>query len=196
MKKTIAMVLLFLALFLSGCTTVSGGNYTVAAVGIEKANEDYKIFIETVVVNSEDNGRDIEKIVFEGSGATLKKASENAFKQSARALSFGHTAVIVLGDSVTESQTDDILDFCLKDLKTTVSVGVVRTENVKELLEKRSFSSVAVGYDIASLLETQHKEQNKDFANRLYQIKPLLSYEKFIELPYFTIVNDRVSFGG
>lgn len=181
---------------LSGCNNWElndNGKYIVSAIGIDKSQNDYVLSVEAVVVNSEDSERDIENLVFDGVSSTLEKAWVKAVEKSAKPLSLSHCAVVVLGQSIKSSDLEKIIEFCIKKEDLTVSVGFIRCFTAKEILSQKPFSSVAVGYDIASILETQYTQNKKSFNNRLYEIYGTKNIDG---LPLFKIAEKRVSFGG
>jgi len=169
------------------------GKYIVSAIGIDKSQNDYVLSVEAVVVNSEDSERDIENLVFGGVSPTLEKAWVKAVEKSAKPLSLSHCAVVALGESIKSSDLEQIIEFCIKKEDLTVSVGFIRCFTAKEILSQKPFSSVAVGYDIASILETQYTQNKKSFNNRLYEIYETKNIDG---LPLFKIAEKRVSFGG
>lgn len=195
LKKAIALSLI-ISLFLCGCSRNSlnkTGEYTVAAIGFSKDEDLYKVFVEAVVVNSEDSDKEISKLLFEGSAKSIEEAFKNAINQSAKPLEVSHCAVLVVENEVGQNEITDITEFCLKVKDITVSVALVKTENVKELLSLSAFSSVAVGFDIVSILETQYLEKNISFSNRLYEISRKNGQDRINALPEFTIVNERTA---
>ncbi len=197
MKKTILCLFAVLLLGLCGCSTNSlnkMGSYSVASIGFEVKDNDFILYVEAVVVNSEDSAKPIEKAVFKGKGNTPKKAYSQAISKSAKPLSLAHCATLVLSDDISKEAINDIFDFSLKEGDMTVSVAVVKSQNVEKLLATPSFSSVAVGYDIVSILETQYKERKVGFSNRLYEVT--LRENVLKDLPEFSVSDKIVSMKG
>ncbi len=193
MKKTLVCLAMTLLLSLCGCTTNSlnkMGAYSVAAIGFEENDNEFTIYVEAVVVNSEDSDKPVEKMLFDGKGDTPQKAYEEAISQSAKPWSLGHCAVLVLDKDLSSDAIDEVFDFCLKDSDITVSVSVVSSENAEKLLQAESFSSVAIGYDIVSILETQYKVRKVGFSNRLYEVAVLKKTSVLKSLPEF-LVKDK-----
>lgn len=199
MKKSL-LCLAFLLLFgLCGCTSGSlnkMGSYSVAAIGFEEKEKGFAIYVEAVVVNSEDSDKPVKKMLFKGEGNTIDKAYEKAVSQSAKPWSLGHCAVLVLSEDIDEKAIDDIFDFCLKKSEITVSVSVVKTKNAEKLLEAESYSSVAVGYDIVSVLETQYKVRKIGFSNRLYEVATQKKDDILKSLPEFSVVGEKTVMKG
>lgn len=196
MKKTLLCLTVTLLLCLCGCTTNSlnkMGSYSVAAIGFEGKDKDFSIYVEAVVVNSEDSDKPVEKMLFKGEGDTPEKAYEEAISKSAKPFSLGHCAVLVLSEDIEEQVIEDVFDFCLKERDITVSVSVVSSENVEKLLQAESFSSVAAGYDIVSILETQYKVRKIGFSNRLYEVATREKDYILKSLPEFSVLGDEIT---
>ncbi len=199
MKKTIFCLLTALLLSLCGCSTNSlnkMGSYSVAAIGFEANGTDFSIYVETVIVNSEESQKPIEKMLFKGKGDTPEKAYTKAVSNCAKPLSLGHCATLVLSEEIEEKAMSEIFDFCLEQGDITVSVAVIKTENVEKLLSLPSVSSVAVGYDIVSVLETQYRVRKISFANRLYEISVQKKSDVLKCLPEFSVKDKALSMKG
>lgn len=198
MKK--ALICLIILSFFSFCGCSSSfnktGAYSVAAIGFEGEENSFSLYVEAVVVNSENSDAPIKKMLFSGKGDTFERAYEQASAKSAKPLSLGHCAVLVLSNDAKEKAIEDFFDFCLNNRDMTVSVSVVKTENVKKLLSVESFSSVAVGYDIVSILQTQYSERKIGFANRLYEVKPRKSEYILKTIPEFSALDDSIQLKG
>ena len=118
---------------------------------------------------------------------TQNKKNKNSLnskpkKQTTQKLLLSHCGVLVMGENLTESQINEIYEFCFNERDITLSARVVVTENAKQLLQTKPVSSIAVGYDILGLIE-QYSKKDKQIKNRYFEIMAL---EKQVALPKIT----------
>lgn len=198
MKKLLIFLMILSLFSFCGCSNSVNkmGAYSVAAIGFENDEKGFSLYVEAVVVNSENSDAPIKKLLFSGQGKTLEKAYEQATVKSAKPFSLGHCAVLVLSSDINEKAIEEIFDFCLGKRDITVSVSVVKSENVKKILSLDSFSSVAIGYDMVSILQTQYSERKIAFSNRLYEVQPRKSEYVLKTIPEFSDYNGLIQLKG
>lgn len=193
--KRIVLTVLCLCL-LCGCKSSrsvisENGRFLVSAIGIDTENKDMKVTVEAIVVNSQDTEQSPKACVFEGSDTAFSKALENAVSKSAKPLDFSHCAVVVFGEKTEETAKNDVYKFCLENKQITVSVGFAKTENANKILKLKPISEIAVGYEMAVMLETAFTENKTAFNNRFFEIENArLKGEKAKTLPFFKIKDD------
>lgn len=202
MKKLPVLILVFilLCIFLCGCSFKqnfsSGANeYIIAALGFEEKEGKITVLFESIIINQEDTTAERELQIIEGTGNSINEAIENINKKTSQPLCLSHCAVAVIGTSISPNRFEEICDYCYYESEITLSVMVVATDDVKKLLSCQAISSIAVGYDIMSLLEQQSLRTGTVCKNRFYEIyskkeKPLnvvaLPFLKTTEKGYFT----------
>ena len=190
--KKIILTSLCLCL-LCGCSNVrrivsQNGRYLVSAIGIDKAESGVLVSLEAVVVNSQDSEQDIKPRVFEGRGENVETAFKEASLKTAKSFDLSHCAIIVLGQNISDKITEEVYDFCFKNSELTVSVGFVSSENANTLLNQKPISDITVGYEIATMLETQYSQNKIAFNNRFFEIANLMLKGAVQEkLPFFKI---------
>lgn len=194
MKKILAAVLCLV--LLCGCKSTrnvisQNGKFLVSAIGIDMKKGNVLVSLEAVVVNSQDSEQSPEANIFEGDGGTFTLALNSATLKSAKPLDFSHCAMIILGENLEERVKNDIYKFCRKNEQITVSVGFAETKSANGLLKLKPVSDIAVGYEIASMLETVNSEQGTAFNNRFFEIEDLrLKGKKHKPLPFFKVEQD------
>ncbi len=197
MKRLISIS--FCLCLLCGCSNVrrivsQNGRYLVSAMGVDKSESGVLVSLEAIVVNSQDSEQDIKPQVFEGQGKNVETAFKQASLKTAKPFDLSHCAIIVLGQGLDTKNKEEIYDFCFNDREITVSVGFISTESANKLLNQKPVSDIAVGYEIATMLETQYSENKISFKNRFFEIgNSALKGEEQKTLPFF-VVSDKQYF--
>lgn len=160
--------------------------YLISAMGFDQINGKLTAYLEAVIVNTEDTNAERRLELIEGNGATVKEALSNANKKTAQPLLLSHCGVVVIGNSVSPQYFSGICDYFYRENELTLSVFFVSAENASSLLSSEAISSIAVGYDIMSMLSQQSQRTGISYKNRFYQIysakaKPLNT----VAIPYF-----------
>ena len=182
--------------FLCGCRSTrsviaENGRFLVSAIGFDQKGDNVLVSVEAIVVNSGDSEQPPTATVFEGKGKTSVLALENAVKKSIKPLDFSHCAMVVLGERLTDSTVNEIYKYCLENNEITVSVGFAKTSSANKLLKLKPTSDIAIGYELAVMLETQYTQNDIRFNNRFYELENArIKGEKEVVLPFFEINNE------
>ncbi len=179
----------------SGAANTSGSHkYLISAIGFD-FEEQIKVTVEAVAVNSEDAAGK-KRILISGSGKTPDEAMKKAQKKATQPFDLSHCGSIILGDGIKGSKFDEICDYCYDTDEITFSVYMVATENAEKLLKPDPISSVAVGYDIMSILEREEESSGTDFKNSLYEVVAQKEREnKAVTLPFLKVSQDYREIG-
>ncbi len=177
MKKILLIFILLISL--CGCKQ-TGAEYIISSMGFDNSDGLLNICFEAIVINSETTESQIK--LLEGKGKTVKDGIKQIKKSATQKLLLSHCGVLVMGENLTQSQIDGIYEFCFDERDITLSARVVTTKNAKQLLQSKSVSSIAVGYDILGLIE-QYSKKDKQIKNRYFEIMAL---EKQVVLPKIT----------
>ncbi len=179
MKK---VLLIFpLLILLCGCRQTQP-EYLISSIGFDNAGGQLKTYFEAIIINSETEGQQVKLI--EGSGKTVKEAMEQVERKCTQGLLLSHCAVLVIGDSVTQKQMNNIYDFCFENPDITLSAFFVETENAKKLLSAQPLSTISVGYDILGLIRQYSENEKIKIKNRYFEIMAL---DKQVTLPKITL---------
>jgi len=168
MKKI--FICLLLLLFLGGCQKAKP-EYLISSIGIDTKNDKFNVCFEAVIINSENPEQKL--MLLKGSGDTIEQAVAQINRQCTQPLLLSHCAVIVTGETITEKQLNEILEYCYQRDEITLSAFFITTKNAEKLLSQEPVSSVCVGYDIMGLIEQYSKLKNKNFKNRFFEVMTL-----------------------
>lgn len=177
MKKPVLFLFSFILLFsLCGCSfkeTLSShnGEYIISAIGFDGLGDKIGICLEAVIVNTEDTDAERRLELIEGSGNTVEEAFYNASKKTSQPFMLSHCSIIALGEGISPKRFTEINDFCYSSGEITLSAMFVGCKKATALLSSQAISSVAVGYDIASMLEQQSRQTGINYKNCFYEIK-------------------------
>ena len=191
MKKVIASVLiLFLLCGCKGKRSViwENGRFLVATIGVDIKSGEVLVSCEAVVVNSEDTEQPPKTVVYEGKGKEFLSAMKRVSQKSPKPLDYSHCALILFGESLSENVKNEVFDYCLNNSEITVSVGFAQTKNANKLLKLEPVSDIAIGYEMAVMLETQYNQNKRAFNNRFFEIENARRKGQSIKLlPEFTV---------
>ncbi len=189
MKKLLALGLIMcVILLLCGCSATEAisseqQEYIVAALGFDGDKDEIKLTIEAIAVNTDALRDEEENLKISAMGETVTEAYFKALNQITQPLSLGHSAVSVIGSGINAHQLEEILDFHKEQPQINISAMLVFTRSAEQLLNCKPSTSVAVGYDIMSMLEVAVKGEGIDFKNRLYEV----SSQRHKSLKVFTL---------
>ena len=203
MKKLSGLILCVCLVFsLCGCSAreaISSDKqeYIVASLGFDKKDNRYAMFLEAIVVNTEDMNADKQNIVIAGMGDSIEQAYSQIISKITQPLSLGHNAVTVIGRSVDSRMLKEILNYCSENKELNIGTMLISTESAEKLLECESVSSVAVGYDLMSMLEVWEEKTGQLMENRLYEAKSKTQKTlNVFSLPYTEVENEEFSLVG
>jgi len=203
MKKILSLVLCaVVSVFLCGCSgtnvfSAKSAGYTATALGFDQSGSKIKVFLEAVIVNSEDSEADVKLELLSGEGKTVKSAMEQIYRKAAQPIMLSHIGVAVAGKEISDSYFEEIRQFCYGIDKITLSMLWVTAESAQRLLSCEPISSVAVGYDIMSMLKEQTSRTGIKFKNRFYEIEALAAKPLNITaLPYFAVGDGSFYYSG
>lgn len=198
--KRIICILISLCLILSLCScaktkplSARTEEYIVSALGFEQNGDKISLFVEAIVVGTEGSASTEAKII-KGEAKSLKEAFSEVNKRIAQPLLLAHCAVIVLGENLSAKRLGEVYDYCYNEEEITLSVFAVATKSAEALLKTKPVSSVAVGYDMAGLIELQAKRL--EFQNRLYEIMAARKEGQEVKIPFFEVNKEVFYFGG
>lgn len=203
MKKILGLILCICLVFaLCGCSareTISSDKqeYIVASLGFDKRDGKYAMFMESIVVNTEDMNADKQNIILEGIGESIEEAYSQIISKITQPLSLGHNAVTVIGRSVDAEMFKEILNYCSENKELNIGSMLIFTESAEKLLASKPISSVAVGYDLMSMLEVSEEETGQSIENRLYEVRSKTQKPfKIFSLPHIAVNGEEFSIDG
>ena len=203
MKKVLGLILCVSVLFfLCGCSAMEAissdkQEYIVASLGFDKQEGNYAMFMEAIVVNTEDMNAGKQNTVLEGIGGSIDEAYSQIISKITQPLSLGHNAVTVIGKSVDAEMFKEILNYCSENKELNIGSMLIFTESAEKLLASKPISSVAVGYDLISMLEVWEEETGQSIENRLYEVKSKTRKPfNVFSLPYIEVKGAEFSFDG
>ncbi len=202
MKRLAILFSVVILFVLSGCSAKEAiasdkQEYIVSSIGFDNSKGDIKFIIEAVVVNTDDLKEQKETRIITGKGENPVEAYSNIISKITQPLSLGHNAVTVIGESVTPEQLNSIFGFLKETPQINIATMLIFSENAEELLSQKVLSSVAVGYDIMSMIEVSEEKQGTVFKNRLYEVVALNSKPmKTFWIPHISFNNEGIYIKG
>lgn len=122
----------------------------ISSVGFDIKDNKYFVTLETV--------EDGKTETLSASSLKVSEAFYNLQRNTAKSLFYGHTSVIILGESLGEKEIDEILAYCKENRDITLACRVVSTENANKLL---SDNEENIGKKIVTLITNREKEGEK-----------------------------------
>lgn len=179
MKRLLIILPLFI--LLCGCQKTSP-EYLISSIGFDNVDGQLNTCFEAIVINSETQDSKVK--IIEGSGETVEQGIEQIEKKCTQGFLLSHCGVLVIGDTVTDSQLNNIYDYCFKNFDITLSAYFVKSNNAKELLSQEPISTIAVGYDIFGLIKQYSQSKKIRIKNRYFEI---MAQDKKVTLPEITL---------
>lgn len=175
MKKIIILCFI-MCFFLSGCKSgnifsAEEPEYMISAIGFEEKWGEKKIFLEAIVINSEDPQADKKRITLEGKGETLEKAYKKAKEKAVQPLNLSHCGVIIVKENTHTDFFNEICDFCYNKDPINLAAYFIYSADIEKLLNQKPIASISVGFDIMSRLSSGEEISGKSYKNRFYQIE-------------------------
>lgn len=137
------------ALLLASCRDFRGQEpergALVSAIGADTDNGALRLSLEVLVPRE---GDEAERRVLSATGRTAAEAYAEVLSGFPRAPLFGHCAVIVFGDGIS----DALLNELLSEPSLPPEMQAVCAPNAAELLRLDGLSTPAVGYDLQAIL--------------------------------------------
>lgn len=189
-------------LLLCGCSVKNTApsnvhEYIVTALGFEEKADNIEVFIEALVVNSEDTEAERRLEIITAEGKTVGEAVNNASKKTSQPLLLSHCGVVVTDSSISPERFSEICNYCYTEDEITLSVMFVTTKNALELLSCEAISSISVGFDIMNMIERQNSDSGTVYKNRFYEIATNTSKpQKIFALPFFETEDGGYSISG
>ena len=203
LKKALSLILsLALLLSLCGCSLkdavfAEASEYIVTAMGFDEEEEDIKITMEALIINSEDAEAENKLVNLTGSAATIEKALQEIYIKTAQPLMLSHMGVIAIGESISQDRFNEICNYCYRTDEITVSVMMISVKDASALFSCLPISSITVGYDIMSMLKAQSNRTGMSFKNRFFEIEALRKLpSKITVVPFFEVLNDSFFYNG
>jgi hypothetical protein len=193
MKKILILPLVLLILALPGCRNITQARepeqeYLAAAMGFDRGEDDLlEVTLEVIVFSVGAAEDSIESSLFTGTGHTVKEAVGNLTGGVAKTVLFSHCALLVLGESLSSGQVDEVFRFCAAERNISISTAVAAAPNAGELLACESISTPITAYDITGVLQQKRRDWGIGLANRLHEVEAGRLNTKSFALPYFTV---------
>ena len=189
MKRILICVCVILCLCLCGCNRAAEYSepeqvIITAALGFDNESGQLCVSAETVKTNTDSS---YEPQVITDKGYTVEQVIQSISDNLGGKLFLGHCATIVLGNSLTQDQLENIIQFCKDSSEMSLAVKLIATHNAVQLLSCKSYSGEAVGYDIIKLMGTKGDVAAPDTYAQLFHIENLRStHSGSFTLPHFS----------
>ena len=204
MKRIIFSSVLTVLICLSCCScalnpenTAFSHEYIVSALGFDFENGEYLLTLETIVINSEDFETPKSTMLIKGKGKSPESALNNAVLKSVMPIELSHCAVTVIAENVDSAEFSEICTFLENQPQISLSMLLISAVSAEQLLSLKPVTSVATGYDIATLAANRSLKEGINFKNRLYEISQKRRNEiPVFSLPFFETNDEQFSING
>lgn len=160
----------------------------VTAFGVD--NQNGELLVTAEIINTQSLSEGATATILYGSGQSMVEAMSDLSSSTPKNLLFSHVSVIVLGDSLSENQVQEVESFCLNNPHLTLSMKTVAAKSAKELLCVKPYTLSITAFEIVSLLNATDKSLSFGKYNsfiRAARGNRLCS--KIMALPYFVTGN-------
>lgn len=193
MKRIIFLVFtaVLICTFFCGCAinpenTVFSHEYIVSALGFDFNDGLFEVYMETVVVNSEDYNAERKTELLKGSGETLESAMNSAENTCVIPLELSHCAVAAIAKNVPAENFSEICTLLENEPQIPLGLLLVSCDFPETLLSGEVTTSVAKGYEISDMTAKRSLKNGINFKNRFYEISEKRRNPVGVfSLPYF-----------
>lgn len=201
MKRCFSFVVSVVVLLcLMGCSnnySETDMEYMVSSIGFDKKGEKVNVFVEIIVVNSGENSSGAKSKVLNSCGYSVGDAVYNLHSSLAKPLMLNHCGLLILGESIDESDLKDIFKLCYYDKNITMAIEVIGVKKVEELMKVKPSSNIALGYEISEAIRQYSEFSGVDFKNRFYEIESKRQGKtQAFMVPYFSVSKENYSIDG
>ena len=163
MKKIIIMLVIFV-FTLTGCSYIELNDLAIAnALGIDYKDGNYEITAQILDLQQSGEGTSQTKtIIYEAKGETITEAFRNVSLSYPKMLYLSHLKLVVLGESIMESDIDSLFDYFLRSPSTRNDFDVLinPSGSAKDILNKNSEEAQSVSSsEILESLDVTTKRQ-------------------------------------
>lgn len=164
--------------------------YLVAALCFSSEGQGLTVRAETLF--SASDGNSAPKIeILTASGENALGAIDNLELTLTRQLYFDHCAALIVENSISLEQLNDIISYCNKNERLNEGLYVVLAEDIDKVLEIEPVSN-AVGFDIMNLMKKLKTKNKIDYKNRFYEMKKRMMEGEALSLPLIKSEEGRV----
>lgn len=155
MKKIIVFLFIVCIISFCGCNyrEIDRG-YLVSAIGFNKTDNGYQIFVEALS-SSDVSDNPTKKVILSAEGSSLTKAFENLEKQLVKPLYFEQ-----LGTAVFEKHIEKEEISFLKKISNNYGIYLILTDDINKLFNAETPSGL-LGYDVIGLVKTDSQAKNQ-----------------------------------
>ena len=163
MKKIIILLLISIST-LTGCSYIELNDLAIAnALGIDFIDGKYQITAQILDLQQSNEGTSQTKtIIYEAKGETITEAFRNVSLSYPKMLYLSHLKLVILGNSILESDIDSLFDYFLRSPSTRNDFDVLinPSGSAKDILDKDSESAQSVSSnEILESLDVTTKRQ-------------------------------------
>ncbi|HHT54430.1 MAG TPA: hypothetical protein GX011_05835 [Clostridiales bacterium] len=196
MRKLLILPLVLLLLATTGCRNITQARepeqeYLAAAMGFDRGEGDLlEVTLEVIVFSVGAAEDSIESRLFSGTGHTVKEAVGNLSGEVAKTIVFSHCALLVLGETLSAGQLDEVFRFCAAEPNISISALVAAAPHAGKLLSCQSISTPITGYDLTGVLQQKRRDWGVGLSNRLYEVESGRLNTECFALPFFTVIRE------
>ena len=185
MKRKITLfIAVLICVLLCGCNgyTELNNRYVITALGVDFNGEvtvSAEIFISGDTIKT-----DLKRTVVRTSAENISKAFYKLKSALSKNPFLDHCTAVVIGESVDEKVLKETFEFCKNQQSINLGIDFVLCENAEVLLKNENYNT-AIGFDIASSIDSFKNNNGIDFNCKHLKIESDLSNpQKIYTLPY------------
>ncbi len=191
--KRIIFTMALLLTFLCGCSKLyyePEQTVIISAIGIDPAENGIFLTLETVDTSSPDGGLEYSKKILTASRKDCEGAFLSLQKSLGNRLSAEHCALVIKGEGVNEDLLYETLIYLRDAQNLSQNTKIVSSASGGKMLQLKSRTGQAVGYDAVKILNMQENKNNLLKCN-LYSVLSALHSGSPLTLPVFETENDN-----
>lgn len=157
----------------------------VSAIGFDGAEKGIRVTVEIPVVSEAELGR-AQTLRFTQTGDTVETALRSISLELSGTLIFSHCATVILGETLSTVQMQEIFAFAGSEEGLPLAAEVVICGDAEALLEASPLSAPAVGYEISEMLEQERRRSGAEMPCGIYELRSVASPNTPVAVPRFS----------
>lgn len=182
-KLSIILLLIFSAVFFSGCWNYKELNMMtiVAGIAIDRGvdNTGYRLTFEVIDTSGSGNETEVSSLLIQTDGLTIFDACRNALERSDKKLYFGACKTVVISEDLAREGITPILDWLRRDaeVRSTINIYISKEKTAAAILEYKSLTNPITSYSISKMANSNLKALSKSIYVQMYEANNMLNGE-------------------
>ena len=195
MKKSVIILVVLCAVFLSGCAGYReiDSEYLISAIGFDTDDSNFRVYAE--VRSIKDTDKESDSKVFDAVGKTPYSAVNNIAALLPKKAVLDHCGTAIISDKIADKNFKSVIDYLYDAKNLNLGIYLYSASDIKKILFCDS-QAISVGYDIMAIQDNMEKTSGIKFRNKYYEVVSRKTASGGFCLPVISVKDDRPEISG